>query len=285
MRSGVLRLRQRRLARPPGPERHPAGGRARGHHQSPLQEQPRRHLHRRHGEGGTDAAGLGVRGHGRRLRQRRLRGPLSHLLRPQRAVPQQRRRHLHRRDREGRPRRGTRALRLRLHVVGLRPRRAPRPLRRLLPRHHPGEAAPARREPGLPLEGRARELRAAWPAHGVRAPLPQQRRRHVHGREQGLRGRRRLGLLSHDRGRRRLRQRRLARHLRRLRLHAELALPQPARRHLRPGRARARRGLERRRSGAGGHGGRRRRLRPRRQPGHLQDPLLRRHERALPERR
>ena len=70
------------------------------------------------------------------------------------------------------------SLRLRLHLAGLRPRRTPGPLRRLLPRHHAGEAAQARREPGLPLEGRARELRSARPAHRVRAALPQQRRRH-----------------------------------------------------------------------------------------------------------
>ena len=40
------------------------------------------------------------------------------------------------------------------------------------------------------------------------------------------------GVVSDDRRRRRLRQRRLARHLRRLRLDAELAVPQPARRHV-----------------------------------------------------
>ena len=48
---------------------------------------------------------------------------------------------------------------------------------------------------------------------------------------------------------------------------------------------RARRGAERGRPGAGGHGHRRRRLRPRRQPRHLQDALRRRHQRALSQRR
>ena len=114
---------------------------------------------------------------------------------------------------------------------------------------------------------------------------PQQRRRHVHRRQQALRRRGGLGVVSDDRGGRRLRQRRLARHLRRLRLHAELAVPQPARRHVPRGGARARRRAERRRPGAGGHGHRRRRLRPRRQPRHLQDALLRRHQRPLPQRR
>ena len=56
------------------------------------------------------------------------------------------------------------ALRLRLHLGGLRPRRAPGPVRRQLPRHDAREAAQARRERGLPLEGRARELRSARPA-------------------------------------------------------------------------------------------------------------------------
>ena len=64
--------------------------------------------------------------------------------------------------------RGRGALRVRLHLGRLRPRRAPGPLRRLLPRHDAREAAEARRERGLPLEGRARELRPARPADGVR---------------------------------------------------------------------------------------------------------------------
>ena len=136
---------------------------------------------------GLDPHGLGLGGHGGRLRQRRLRRPVHHLLRPERALPQQRRRHLHGRDGEGRPRRAARPLRLRLHLGGLRPRRPPGPVRRLLPRHDAGEAAPARREPRLPLEGRARELRPARPAHRLRPALPQQRRRDVHRRERAVR--------------------------------------------------------------------------------------------------
>ena len=165
---GVPRLRQRRLARPVRPERHPPGGRAAGHDQSPVQEQSRRHVHRCDGEGRADADRVGIGRHRRRLRQRRLRRPLHHLLRPQRALSQQRRRHVHRRDRESRPAPGRRALRLRLHLGGLRSRRPPRSVRRQLPQHHAREAAQAGREPRLPLEGRARELRSARPAHRVR---------------------------------------------------------------------------------------------------------------------
>ena len=71
-----------------------------------LPEQPRRHVHRRHREGGRRRR-RGVR-HGLRdrgLRQRRLPGHPGHRVRPVHAVPQQRQRHLHRRHREGRRRR------------------------------------------------------------------------------------------------------------------------------------------------------------------------------------
>ena len=62
-----------------------------------------------------------------------------------------------------------------------------------LPRHDAGEAAQAGRELRLPLEGRAGQLRPARPADRLRPAVPQQRRRHVHRREQGVgrRGRRR----------------------------------------------------------------------------------------------
>ena len=124
-----------------------------GHDEPPLQEQPRRHVHRRDREGGARPHGLGLGGHRGRLRQRRLRRPVHHLLRPERALPQQRQRHVHGRDREGRPSPGRRALRRRLHLGGLRPRRAARPVRRQLPRHDAGEAAPAGRKPGLHAGG------------------------------------------------------------------------------------------------------------------------------------
>ena len=154
-----------------------------------------------------------------------------------------------------------------------------------LSRHHAREAAQAGRELRLPLEGRAGELRSTGPADRIRPAVSQQRRRHVHGCEPAVGRRRRRRRVSDDRRRRRLRQRRLARHLRGVRLDSELALSQPARRHLPAGGARARRRLERRRAGAGGHGRRGRRLRPRRQPRYLQDALRRRHQRALSQRR
>ena len=109
-------------------------GAPRGRDQSAVQEQPRRHVHRRHREGRPDAHRLGVGGHRRRLRQRRLRRPVHHLLGPQRALSQQRRRHVHRRHRKGRPAADGRALWVRLHLGRLRPRRPPRSVRRQLSR-------------------------------------------------------------------------------------------------------------------------------------------------------
>ena len=102
LRRRVLRLRQRRLARHLPSEWHAAGRRA-GRYQSALQEQSRRHLHRRHREGRPAAHRLGIRGGGRRLQQRRLRRSVRHLLGPKRSLPQQRRRHVHRRDEASRP--------------------------------------------------------------------------------------------------------------------------------------------------------------------------------------
>ena len=145
LRRGLLRLRQRRLARSVRAERHAPRGRRR-FDQSSLQEQPRRHLYRCDGEGGLDAIGLGVGGDRRRLRQRRLRRSLHHLLRSQRPLPQQRRRHVHRRHREGGPAAGRRALRIGLHVGRLRSRRPSRSLRRDVPEHDAREAAETRRE-------------------------------------------------------------------------------------------------------------------------------------------
>ena len=70
---------------------------------------------------------------------------------------------------------GRRALRLRVHLGGLRSRRPPRSVRRQLPQHHAREAAQAGRERRLPLEGRAGELRSARPAHRIRPAVSQQR--------------------------------------------------------------------------------------------------------------
>ena len=119
----VLRLRPRRLARhlprerdeprprrprPPAPE-------------LPLPQQPRRHVHRRHGEGGPHPFRLGTGLLRRRLRQRRLRRPLRHLLGEERPLPQQRRRHVHGRLREGRGRGLARPVGRRLLLPRLRP--------------------------------------------------------------------------------------------------------------------------------------------------------------------
>ena len=73
------------------------------------------------------------------------------------------------------------AIRRRVHVGGLQSRRAPRSVRRQLPRHHARETAQAGRERRLPLERRAGELRSARPADRVRSAVSQQWRRHVHG--------------------------------------------------------------------------------------------------------
>ena len=144
MRRGVSRLRQRRLARSVRPERHPSRRGAAGYHQSPLQEQSRRHVHGCHGEGGPDPHRLGIGGDRRRLRQRRFRGSVHHLLRAQRAVSEQRRRHVHRCDGQGRSSAGAGAIRLGVHVGRLRPRWSSRSVRRDLPGHDARETAQAR---------------------------------------------------------------------------------------------------------------------------------------------
>ena len=191
-----------------------------GDDQSALQEQPRRHVHRRHREGRPDRTGwasavtvgdydndgfddLFITYYGHNvLYHNNGDGTFTDV------------------DREGRPAADGRPLRLRVHVGRLRPRRPPGSVRRHLSEHHARQAAEAGRERRLPLEGRAGELRAARPAARIRPAVPQQRRRHVHRREPAVGRRGGGGSLSDDRGGRRLRQRRLARHLRRVRLDA-----------------------------------------------------------------
>ena len=87
-----------------GTQLRPAGARQPAH-QLPVPQQSRRHVHRRHAQGRADPLRLGPGLLRRRLRQRRLRRSVRHLLGPQRALSQQRRRHVHRRLREGRRRR------------------------------------------------------------------------------------------------------------------------------------------------------------------------------------
>ena len=122
--------------RPEGPGRQP--------HQLPLPQQPRRHVHRRHREGRPDPFRLGPGLLRRRLRQRRLRRPLRHLLGTERPLPQQRRRHVHRRLREGRGRGIGRPLGRRLLLPRLRPRRPPRSVRRELRELRSGDGARGR---------------------------------------------------------------------------------------------------------------------------------------------
>ena len=177
---GLLRLRQRRLdGHLPGQQRqlgllHSC----RTAEERALQEQPQRHLHRRHGgggRGGRQGVRDGVRH--RRLRQRRLPGHPGDGVRPVHALPQQRQRHVHRRHRQGRARRA--GMDDERRVVRLRQRRQARSLplqlravlgeeRRLLRRQQAGQAL---------LLHPARVQADAEPA------LPQQRRRHVQGSE------------------------------------------------------------------------------------------------------
>ena len=134
LRRRVLRLRQRRLARHLPRQRHQLRSRRPrpAARQLPLSQQPRRHVHRRHREGRADPLRLGTGLLRRRLRQRRLRRSLRHLLGPQRPLSQQRRRHVHRRVREGRRRGDGQRLGRRLLLPRLRPRRPPRSVRRQL---------------------------------------------------------------------------------------------------------------------------------------------------------
>ncbi len=63
-------------------------GSAAGSDEPPLQEQSRRHVHRRDRKGGLARSGLGLRRVRRRLQQRRLRGPVLHVLWAEQAVSQ-----------------------------------------------------------------------------------------------------------------------------------------------------------------------------------------------------
>ena len=126
-------------------------------------------------------------------------------------------------------------------------------------------------------------LPARLPA-GAPSPLPQSRRRHLSRRQR----RRRPGRGARQRARhleRRLRRRRRPRLLRRQRPDAELPVDQPGRRHLRRRSAGARRGVRRRRQGAGVDGRRRRRRRRRRRPRSLHHALHARDQHALRQRR
>ena len=266
-------------------------------HELPVPQQPRRHLHRRHPEGRPHALRLGpglLRG---RLRQRRLRRPLRQLLGQERALPQQRRRHVHGRLRAGGSRGTPGPLGGRVLLSRLRPGRPSGPVRGELRELRSGPGATARRLGLLPLQRDPGALRSAGLRRRHEHPVPQPRGRHLRrrlggvghrpsprARLDGVRGRQLAAhrLLRDGSGGGRFRQRRLARHLRRLRHRREPALPQQPRRHLPrdrgPGRLRLRR--ERGRPGRNGRG--RGRLRRRRLAGHRPHELLRAGADALP---
>ena len=178
----------------------------------------------------TKAAGLAVadvrdRRHRRRLRQRRLEGPLRHRDRRQPPLPQPGQRDVRRRHRED-GHEGAGHLRHERDVLRLRQGRAPRHRRRQL-RDLDGREGPllhARRQDEVVLHARVVQ-------GGEPDPLPQPRRRHLRGRDpqggalgphlEGARG-----------GPHRPRRRRLARLRPRQRHPAQQALPQQPRRHV-----------------------------------------------------
>ena len=138
----------------------------------------------------------------------------------------------------------------------------------------------------VPVQGTAGRLRAAGAAGRQEHPVSQQRRRHVHrclARNPGILEN--AGDVRAGGAGRRLRQRRLARYLCRERLHLLGALQEQSRRHIHRYRDRGRRGVQRRRQTAGGHGRLGRRLRLRRQLRHRQNQFRGRHLEPLSQRR
>ena len=76
---------------------------ARAHPQRALQEQPRRHVHRRHRKGRGGRRATSAWGSRWAITTTTASPTFRHRLRPPDSLPQQRQRHLHRREREGRP--------------------------------------------------------------------------------------------------------------------------------------------------------------------------------------
>ena len=231
----------------------------------PKGQEPTNHLYRNRGNGTfedvTVRAGLARERLGtgrvrRRLRQRRPRRPVRHLLGPEPALPQPGRRHLRGRHAPRRRRQRPHALELGLRLSRLRPRRSARPLRRQL--HRPRSLRHAAPLLGpVPVQGPRGRVRPAGTARRQEPALSQSRRRHVrrrvgdvghHARERHLRPRRRHA---------RLRRRWLDRHLRRQRLEPERALPQQQERHLHRHRDGCGVRLQPGRQGTGRHGRRR----------------------------
>src|SRR6266404_1157212 len=192
-------------------------------HEPSLQKQSRRHFHGRHRQSRPAPFRMGasrVRG---RLRQRRLRRSLRHLLRKKRSLPQQRQRHLHGRQRKIRRRRKRQALEHRLRFRGLRSRRPPRSFRRQLHRSRPEDRAGSRIRT-LPLQRHHGRVRSAGTQRRQKYSLSQQRRRHLHGRERKIRHPQSQRHLRPRRAHRRSGQRRLAGHLRRQRFDGQRAV-------------------------------------------------------------
>ena len=207
---------------------------------------------------GLKRAGLGIGCDCWRLQQRRVRRSLRHLLRAQRAVPEQRRRHVHRCDRDRRvcgrtpyvtapAARGWTTTATDTWICSS-PRTS---IRRSRSCRNPART-PDCRWRGVPVNCGPRGL-----------PTGYVQLFHNNGDgtftdvSRAVRRRGGVGFVSDDGRGRGLRQRRLAGHLRGVRFHAQLAVPQSARRDLPRGRARARCRAERGRPRAGWHGRRR----------------------------
>ena len=220
LRLRLLRLRPGRLARYLSRQWLAAGGLSQGPgaRLPSVQEQSRRHLHRRDHQGGPGALRLGpglLRG---RLQQRRLERSVRQLLRAERALPQQRQRDIYRCDQRSRPPAGSPALELRLRVSRLRQGRPPRPVCRQLHRSRSEDHAAAR-GCELHLQGHHRGVRTAGPGRRQEPSLPQQRRRHISRCEREGRHVGHAGDLCAELRRGRSRPGRLAGHLRRQRFH------------------------------------------------------------------
>ena len=215
------RLRQRRLAGHLSRQRRAASSRRR--RRAPTshlyRNSRRRHVRGRHREGGRRRPGLGTGRLRRRLRQRRPRRSVRHLLRRSGALSQQRRRHLQPMSRvkadcrSSSPRWNTGA-----RIPRLRSRRPPRSVRVGVRRVRRRDALPAGKPRRLLLERARRDVRPARSGRLAQHALSRQRRRHVQRRVREGRPPERTSCLRLHAARPRLRQRRLARCLRRQRL-------------------------------------------------------------------
>ncbi len=166
-RRGGARLRRRRVARHLPRQRHHARrvSQGPGTDEPPLSEPRERHVRRRDGARGPGGQWVGTGCVRRRLRQRRPRRSVRHLLGPEPALPQPGQRHVRGRHAPRRGRQRPQALELGVRLSRLRPRRTPRPLRRQLHRPRSLRDAAAILGP-VPLQGaaRSRAVRRDCPA-------------------------------------------------------------------------------------------------------------------------